>query len=102
MLYGAIAEKLRRVAEELNALASEMERIQAAAPAVQVPTITEPAKLTYTVPEAADLLNVSRPTMYTLANREDFPAIHIGKRIVIPRDKFIEWINYQAEIRGEF
>ena len=46
-----------------------------------------------TVPEMAETLGISKPTAYTLANREDFPAIRIGKRIVIPCEAFETWLR---------
>jgi hypothetical protein len=30
---------------------------------------------------------------YQLMHREDFPTIVIGKRMVVPRDKFLEWLE---------
>ena len=36
--------------------------------------------------EAAMVLGISRSKIYELAQGESFPAIRIGKRVVIPRD----------------
>ena len=54
-------------------------------------------KLTYNVPEAAKLLGVSAPRVYDLAHSKDFPAVFIGRRIVIPVDRFHKWLNDQAD-----
>ena len=54
------------------------------------------SKMCMTVPEVAEAMGISRPTAYTLANRADFPAIRLGKRIVIPRDAFESWLRETA------
>lgn len=46
-----------------------------------------------------EVMNISRAGAYQLMHREDFPKIIIGKRIVVPRDKFLEWLENSAEIR---
>ena len=39
------------------------------------------------------VMNISRAMAYQLMYREDFPTIVIGKRMVVPRDKFLEWLE---------
>lgn len=53
-------------------------------------------KLTMTVPEMADQLNISNPKAYDLAHSAGFPATFIGRRIVVPVDKFKQWVNEKA------
>ena len=53
-------------------------------------------KLTLNITEAAEALGVSRPTMYQLIRREDFPSFHIGSRVVISRAGLEEWVLAQA------
>ncbi|GMA50721.1 hypothetical protein GCM10025857_20780 [Alicyclobacillus contaminans] len=48
-----------------------------------------------TVEEAQKILRVGRTKMYELCRLEDFPALRIGKRIVIPRDELFRWIKDQ-------
>ena len=43
--------------------------------------------------DIAEVLNISRGNAYTLLHREDFPTIHIGKRMVVPRARFIQWMQ---------
>ncbi len=43
--------------------------------------------------DIAEVLNISRGNAYTLLHREDFPTIRIGKRMVAPRDRFLEWMK---------
>ncbi|MBL7208521.1 MAG: helix-turn-helix domain-containing protein [Dehalococcoidia bacterium] len=42
-------------------------------------------RLTITVPEAAQLLGISRGLAYEMARRGKLPAIRFGKRILVPR-----------------
>ena len=39
------------------------------------------------------VMNISRAGAYQLMHRADFPTIAIGKRMVVPRDKFLEWVE---------
>ena len=45
------------------------------------------------VPQLAVVLNISRSGAYTLVRSEGFPALKIGSRIVVPKDKLQDWIN---------
>lgn len=45
------------------------------------------------------VLGISSTTAYELMHREDFPSIKIGNRIIVPKEKFIEWANKQSERR---
>lgn len=62
---------------------------------VSNPTSNE--KLTLSVKEAAELMGIGLSQMYTLTHRADFPAIKVGKRILIPRKRFVEWVNSTQE-----
>lgn len=57
-------------------------------------------KLTISVPEAARRLGISKPSAYALARRADFPAFHIGERIVVYEAGLEEWVRKQAEQKG--
>ena len=60
-------------------------------------TNIEDLPLTLKAHEAAAVLRISKSKVYELAQSESFPSIRIGKRVVIPRDKLIEWMNAQAD-----
>ena len=45
------------------------------------------------VPEMAAALEISCARAYEFARAEDFPALRIGTRIVIPKDKLREWMK---------
>ena len=61
-------------------------------------TNIEDLPLTLKAEEATKVLRISKSKVYELAQSESFPAIRIGKRVVIPRDKLIEWLNNQAGV----
>jgi len=43
------------------------------------------------------VLGVSISSAYELMHEKDFPSVRIGNRLIIPKDKFIDWINAKAE-----
>ena len=45
--------------------------------------------------DISKVLNISIGNAYNLLHREDFPTIHIGKRMIVPRDRFFEWMDQQ-------
>lgn len=52
--------------------------------------------LMLSVPEVAAVLGISRAGAYELARSDGFPALKIGSRIVVPKEKFIDWIDCQS------
>lgn len=50
----------------------------------------------YNVREIAKLLNINVPRAYELTKQKDFPAIRIGKRILIPKAAFEDWLRMKA------
>ena len=49
-------------------------------------------------PEVGEVLGISRAGAYELVRSKGFPKVKIGNRIVVPKDKFIQWIEDQAEV----
>ena len=43
--------------------------------------------------QVAAVLGISRAGAYELVHSEGFPALKIGSRIVVPKDKLREWID---------
>ena len=41
----------------------------------------------------AKVLGVSPSSSYELMHEKDFPALRIGNRIVVPKEKFIQWVD---------
>ncbi len=53
-------------------------------------------KLTMTVQELAQIMGISKPKAYELTHIQGFPAIRVGKRIVIPVESFRQWLKRVA------
>lgn len=53
-------------------------------------------KLTYNSREATAALGVSLPTFYELANREGFPVVRVGRRVLVPVDDLRAWLSKEA------
>jgi len=45
--------------------------------------------------DIAQILDISRAAAYGLLRRQDFPVIRIGRRKIVPRDRFFEWVDRQ-------
>lgn len=58
----------------------------------------EPAleRAVYNVREVAALLNINLTSSYELTRRQDFPALRINRRIVVPKEAFHRWLERQA------
>lgn len=52
-----------------------------------------PAAAIYTVTEAATLLGISAGLAYELVRAGDIPAKRLGRRWIVPRDRFHSWLN---------
>ena len=55
----------------------------------------EPVAVTMT--QAAQLLGVSRPTLYRLAKTPGFPVVHLGGCTRVLVDDLREWARQQAQ-----
>lgn len=49
--------------------------------------------LTLNADQVASVLSISRANAYTLMHAKGFPTIRIGKRMIVHRDKLIEWMD---------
>lgn len=56
-----------------------------------------PHRATYTVMEVARLLNLSRGLTYQYLREGLIPATRIGRRWLIPRKRFHEWLDSLGE-----
>ena len=59
-------------------------------------------KAVYNVQEVAKLLDINVTKAYELVRRRDFPALRIGKRIVIPKKTFENGLMKQQLKRKRF
>lgn len=57
-------------------------------------------KLTISVSEMQKALGIGRNTAYELVNRADFPAVRLGKRIVIPVEGLAAWLKARGMEQG--
>lgn len=54
-------------------------------------------KLTMNVADLQQALGIGRAQAYELVNRADFPTIRLGRKIIIPKDGFMRWLERQTE-----
>lgn len=57
-------------------------------------------KLVYSAAETAQVLSVSKPTVYQLCKRDDFPSFRIGGRLVVSAAGLASWVERQTEARS--
>ena len=55
----------------------------------ELPTVLNATQLAAT-------LGISRAGAYQLLNRRDFPTLRIGKRMLVPKDKLLLWIDLHS------
>lgn len=53
------------------------------------------------VVEFSQMFRISLSTAYQLVNSKGFPAIRVGRRIVIPYDKLMHWVDENLGINNE-
>lgn len=52
--------------------------------------------LMLSVPDIARVLGISRAGAYELAHSREFPSMKVGSRIIIPKEKFLLWVEKQC------
>ncbi|WP_297871832.1 AlpA family transcriptional regulator [uncultured Oscillibacter sp.] len=45
----------------------------------------------------AKVLGVSPSSGYELVHEPDFPVLKIGSRLVVPKEKFVEWVSQHTQ-----
>ena len=45
----------------------------------------------------AKTLGIAPSSAYELLHEADFPVLKVGSRIVVPKEKFIEWVEQHTE-----
>ena len=53
----------------------------------------EELPLSLTVNDISQILGIGKQNAYSLCHSKGFPSVKIGKRIVIPKLAFIEWMK---------
>lgn len=59
-------------------------------------TSMEQLPITLSANQVSQVLGISRANAYTLMHSKGFPTIQIGKRMVVPKNKLIEWMERQT------
>lgn len=49
----------------------------------------------------SSVLGVSPASAYELMHEKDFPTVRVGSRMVVPKEKFIEWVEQHTKDGGE-
>ena len=45
----------------------------------------------------SSVLGVSPASAYELMHEKDFPTLRVGSRMVVPKEKFIEWVEQHTK-----
>lgn len=53
-------------------------------------------KITYNAAELAEILGISVSGAYDLFHREDFPTLRIGRRLLVTKNHFEQWLLTQS------
>jgi len=48
------------------------------------------------VNDVADILDLSKTKVYELMNSNEFPTLRIGKRMMVSKEQFVNWINRKS------
>ena len=56
-------------------------------------TSQAPLPIVLQAKDVQTILGISKGKTYELMNSVDFPTIFIGKRMVVPKDAFLDWLN---------
>ena len=48
----------------------------------------------------AQVLGIAPSSAYELMHEKDFPTLRIGSRMVVPKEKFIEWVAQHTKGGG--
>ncbi len=61
----------------------------------------EPARLTYSIPEAAAALGISRSFCYELVEQGRLPFVRLGRRKLIPRAALEAYLRQHTRVHGD-
>ena len=48
----------------------------------------------------AQVLGIAPSSAYELMHEKDFPTLRVGRRMVVPKEKFIEWVEQHTKGGG--
>ena len=60
--------------------------------------ITDPSQLPMALnaKQVAAVLGISRAGAYNLMRSEGFPTLYVGKRMIVPKDRLLAWMDRQV------
>ena len=58
-------------------------------------------KLTLTVAETAEQLNIQLTTAYRIVKKEGFPMFKLGNRILVSTAGLKQWVDMQVKMQSE-
>jgi excisionase family DNA binding protein len=90
-------QEMQKVMEGLRVLVEWLQRGKEIKPPQKVEGTWSNVPEVLQVNELAEILNVSRWTAYELCRRPDFPAVRIGRRILVRKDQLQAWLDLQVE-----
>ena len=50
------------------------------------------------VETVANVLGIAMSSTYELMKEKDFPALRVGNRLIVPKEKFIAWVKMKTEV----
>ena len=56
-----------------------------------------PEALVYTIPQAADLLGISRNHAYLMAAQGELPVLRLGHRLLVPKARLLDLLAAEKE-----
>jgi excisionase family DNA binding protein len=79
--FTLLERRLSQIEQLLSAMASETQEAN------------EPTSDLLTVDETADLLHLSKPTIYSKCSRRELPFMKRGKRIYFSREELVQYLK---------
>lgn len=49
----------------------------------------------------AQVLGVSASSSYELMHQQNFPSLKIGNRIVVPKERFVQWVEQNMSVGND-
>lgn len=46
----------------------------------------------------AGVLGIAMSSAYELMKEKEFPALRVGNRLIVPKEKFISWVEMKTEV----
>ena len=70
---------------------------QTTAAVAETPATNASSPLLLSVVQAARLLGISRNLAYELVHQGRIPHVRLGRRVLVPRDELVDWIERESE-----